>query len=144
MKIKIERGDKRMMTAENLDSKLNRLGYEIYEKIKIEKNKNIRKNLANHVDKALGVLTNDGVYAYYVFCLSKNKENDNKYTEIFITIPINLLKEFLPSKYRQYNNEEDFFQELSKNLHDLLFFRELLEKALIYARYHLKTLGDES
>ncbi|NSW90416.1 MAG: hypothetical protein HPY74_07025 [Firmicutes bacterium] len=129
--------------VKNLDSELNKLGYKIYKDIKDESNKSTRKNLANHVDKALGVLTNDGVYAYYVFCLSKDKEdNKNKYSKIFIENPVNIIKSFLPSNYKNLKDEQ-FFQELSKNLHDLLFFRDLLEKALIYARYHLKTLGDE-
>ncbi|NLC93570.1 MAG: hypothetical protein GX677_08940, partial [Treponema sp.] len=118
-----------MTTEKNLDSRLNGLGYKIYENIKNQENKTKRKNLANHVEKALGVLNNDGVYAYYVFCLSKD-DNEKNYTKIFINIPISSLKEFLPS----YSNPdaEEFFQELSKNLHDLLFFREMLEKALIY------------
>ena len=54
----------------------------------------------------------------------------------------NNIKTFLPSNYQRLDGEE-FFQKLSRNLHDLLFFKDLLEKALIYARYHLKTLGDE-
>lgn len=129
-----------MVSVGNLESGLNKLGYEIYKKIK-DGDKSIRRNLANHVEKALGVLTNDGVYAYYVFCLSKDKENDEKkYEKIFVETPVKALKGFLPSKY-DTQDFENFFQELSKNLHDLLFFKELLEKALIYARYHLKTLG---
>jgi len=43
------------------------------------------------------------------------------------------------------NNERDnqkFFQNLSEDLNKLLFFKEMLEKALIYARYHAKTISD--
>lgn len=34
------------------------------------------------------------------------------------------------------------FKKLSKDINDILFFKEILEKTLIYARYHAKALGD--
>ncbi|WHE07433.1 hypothetical protein PGH24_01330 [Thermoanaerobacterium thermosaccharolyticum] len=134
--------------SSNLDAELNKLGFEIVDEID-KQGKQIRKNLINHIDKALGVLANDGVYAYYVFCLSKGKD-DKSYKEIFIDKPVASLKPFLLSdKYGNIGNneadykEEKFFQKLSENLHDLLFFKDALERALIYARYHAKALGDD-
>jgi hypothetical protein len=47
-------------------------------------------------------------------------------------------------KFSQKVKELDkFFQTLSQDLNQLLFFKEMLEKALIYARYHAKAMGDE-
>lgn len=126
--------------SSNLDAELNKLGFEIA-------NKAQNDGLLTFIDKALGVLANDGVYAYYVFCLSKDKD-DKSCKEIFIDKPVASLKPFLLSdKYGNIRNneadyEEKFFEKLSGNLPDLLFFKDALERALIYARYHAKALGD--
>ncbi len=130
-----------------LDVVLNKLGYEIVEEIKNqgkqEKQEKQKKVLFNHIDKSLGVLANDGVYAYYVFCISKDKPKEDKkcYRDIFIKKPVEALGKF----FRGYNNAnyEEFFQNLSQNLENLLFFKELLEQALIYARYHAKAAEGE-
>lgn len=129
----------------NLDAELNKLGFEIA-------NKAQNDGLLTFIDKALGVLANDGVYAYYVFCLSKDKKDkgDKPCKKIFIDEPVATLKSFLLSdKYGNIGNneadykEEKFFEKLSGNLPDLLFFKDALERALIYARYHAKALGDK-
>jgi len=113
----------------NLDAIINEVGFEIVEKIK-EKGKD-KSKYKNFIDKALGVLANDGVYAYWVYCQS------NSIDDVFI----NELKDIK----KIINNEQDnqkFFQNLSEDLNKLLFFKEMLEKALIYARYHAKTISD--
>jgi len=113
----------------NLDAIINKVGYEIVEKIK-RKGKD-KSKYKNFIDKALGVLANDGVYAYWVYCQS------NSIDDVFIN-ELKDIKEII-------NNEQDnqkFFQNLSEDLNKLLFFKEMLEKALIYARYHAKTISD--
>jgi len=110
----------------NLDAEINKVGYEIVEKIKTHKDKT---KLKNEIEKTLGVLANDGVYAYWVYCQSK------KITDIFI--------DKIKSLMKVVSNETDnqkFFQNLSKDLTQLLFFKEILEKALTYARYHAKAM----
>lgn len=134
--------------SNNLDAELNKLGFEIVDEIDKQKDKKLRKNLINHIDKALGVLANDGVYAYYVFCLSKDKDDNNEnskkpYREIFVQKVKDKLLMFLPTNYKDKIDLQDFFEELSGELHDLLFFKDALERALIYARYHAKALGDK-
>ena len=124
-----------MLNNKNIDSKINTLGYEIVEKIKIIDDNKERKKLFNHIDKALGVLANDGVYAYYVFCESK------KVTNIFVTDVIAMLGEYFG--FREDQRDETFFENLSEDLYQLLFFKEVLEKALIYARYHAKAWGED-
>ena len=113
----------------NLDAIINKVGFEIVEKIK-GKGKD-KSKYKNFIDKALGVLANDGVYAYWVYCQS------NSIDDVFIN-ELKDIKEII-------NNEQDnqkFFQNLSEDLNKLLFFKEMLEKALIYARYHAKTISD--
>ncbi|NLZ54521.1 MAG: hypothetical protein GX892_15530 [Thermoanaerobacteraceae bacterium] len=147
-----------MSEKKNLDAVINELGYKIVENIDKHKGKE-RNSLIAHIDKALGVLVNDGVYAYYVFCKSKdrfgnkNKYEDKLYSKIFITDIANKLRAYINfenEKTQDINQEDEedteqvFFQNLSEDLHELLFFREMLETVLIYARYHAKTLGDRN
>jgi len=135
----------------NIDAIINQLGFSIVENIKTYKDKE-RNALISHIDKALGVLVNDGVYAYYVFCKSKDKdENKEKtFTKIFIIDIVKELKGYFNIKNYNLENivqqnegdeERYFFQNISEDLHELLFFREVLERVLIYARYHAKALS---
>jgi len=113
----------------NLDAIINKVGFEIVEKIK-EKGKD-KSKYKNFIDKALGVLANDGVYAYWVYCQS------NSIDDVFID-ELKDIKEIINNE----QNNQKFFQNLSEDLNKLLFFKEMLEKALIYARYHAKTISD--
>ncbi|EDM24319.1 hypothetical protein [Caminibacter mediatlanticus] len=112
----------------NLDAIINEVGFEIVESIK-NKDKE-RTKYKNYIDKSLGVLANDGVYAYWVYCKA------NKIDDIFIK-KIEKLKEFVNIENA---DDEEFFRNLSNDIHQLLFFKEILEKVLIYARYHAKAL----
>jgi hypothetical protein len=129
----------------NLDIVVHEIGFKIVEKIKEYKEQKKKKQsvndqekqekdkqYSNEIDKVLGILANDGVYAYWVYCKSK------EITDVFID-EIRGLKEL----FRKNEDDEEFFQNLSSNLHDLLFFKELLEKALTYARYHAKAIDNE-
>ena len=168
----------------NLDAIINELGFEIAQIID-----------ENMINKMLGVLANDGVYAMWVFCLdkldwkfekneekfknyqlykfmeqlnklSKNLNNsklnliNSNFNEIFsLTDEISELqkdiknikdkkikkdKEIKKEKKEKKRNTilNSFFWKLSEDIHQLLFFKDMVEKALIYARYHAKALGD--
>jgi len=165
---------------DNLDAVINKVGFEIA---------NILDE--NLINKLLGVLANDGVYAMWVYALNKiewNYYNDcekfrqsklYKLLEKLNNFPIqidkkiidekrndeickltkeinNLTNELKKDKNNKTKKEEknkkikerddklnEFFLELSTDLNQLLFFKELLEKALIYARYHAKAMKDE-
>jgi hypothetical protein len=175
----------------NLDAKINMVGSEIA---------NILDE--NMINKLLGVLANDGVYAMWVYAQNKIDwsfdSNKNSFEEkmlikfikvldfgVDFKVKDEILKEILDEscidkvveltqKIEQLNNEikvlkkdknkqkeltkkkkekdkilnernekfNYFFQTLSQDLNQLLFFKEMLEKALIYARYHAKA-GNE-
>lgn len=119
--------------AANLDAMINKIGFEIVKEIK-NKGKDKTK-YKNEIDKAIGVLSNDGVYAYYVYIKSK------KVDDVFLNKLTDILK-FIPLKNSYTKLNQAFFEELSNDLNSLLFFREILEKILIYARYHAKAIGD--
>lgn len=123
------------MTDKRLDSVINEIGYEIFEAVK---SKDSVKT--NFIDKALGVLMNDGVYAYFVYCKANNDKNNDK-TKIFIKKLERLKKYMYISDVK--NLDEKFFNRLSENLEQLLFFKEILEKILIYSRYHTKALSGD-
>jgi len=141
-----------MPKNKNLDAVINELGYNIVDSICNHGNKD-KDKLIRHIDKALGVLANDGVYAYYVFCKSKDKpgREQQPFTEIFVTNVIKKIGNYIDIKCRKEDNRtnnskrdanEVFFEKLSEDLNNLLFFKELLERVLIYARYHAKAIGD--
>ena len=123
--------------ATNLDAMINRIGFEIVEEIK--KKEKDQTKYKNEIDKVLGVLSNDGVYAYYVYVNSKKIE------DVFLE-KIKAILEYIDIRDTNENSinelNQEFFETLSENLSDLLFFREILEKILIYARYHAKAMGE--
>ncbi|OQM46684.1 hypothetical protein B6A27_05900 [Anoxybacillus sp. UARK-01] len=127
---------------ENLDARIHQYSYEMV--------KDGHSEVLNLIDKALGVLANDGVYAYYVYCKSKNKKskdkNENNLVErIFIKGIVDEFGETFGFDRNSKNGEnryEHFFSNLSKDIHSLLFFKEIVERILIYARYHAKAIGE--
>ncbi len=121
---------------DNIETLTSKKAYEIVNKINQSSDKTNKTKLKNLIDKALGVLSNNGVYAYYVYIVSqKSKEATELFLDSLKDI-FDILEDYDPS------NKESYFQNISKDLHKLLFLKQLLEKTLIYARYHAKALGD--
>ena len=155
-----------MSEVTNLDAIINEMGFKIAQIID-----------ETMINKILGVLANDGVYAMWVFCLNKlnekehseflkqmaklpvkvKDENDKEYElkekeiDEYIKILDEIEKhkkdktkkeEFKQKQKEKFNQFENFFQNLSTEVHQLLFFKDMVEKALIYARYHAKAMGD--
>ena len=172
----------------NLDAKINMVGFKIAEILD-----------ENMINKLLGVLANDGVYAMWVYAQNKidwsfdsNKKRfeektlikfvkaldfgvefkikdktlkeilDDNHIQEIINLSKNIeelnsqikqlqhknkqkeLEEIRKQKVKERNEKFNyFFQTLSEDLTQLLFFKEMVEKALIYARYHAKAMKDE-
>jgi len=178
---------------ENLESLISEISFEIV-------NENILDE--TEINKLLGVLSSNGVYAMWVYALdkletsfkAKKDSNQIERPQIF-----KLLLKLKPLLYKVYqtcfidgmlqkeenkilelkqkisgiesenldekekgrriskekNKITDFltkelikessiyFQLVSKDIHKLLFLKQLLEKTLIYARYHAKALGGD-
>lgn len=121
----------------NIESLIVKVSYELVSEIQNSQNK---KKLKNLIDKALGVLNNNGVYAYYVYIISQNGKDNKEPEKIFLNKLKDLFK-ILDVSFDE-NNKQQYFQNISNDLHNLLFLKQLLEKTLIYARYHAKALGD--
>ncbi|WP_029521343.1 hypothetical protein [Persephonella sp. IF05-L8] len=127
------------MSKERLDALITDLSFKIINEINNLEKKNDKKKALNLIDKALGVLSNDGVYAYYVYIISQKNGEFNK---IFLD---SLEEIFNIAKYKEaYNSDsrQNYFKDITNDIHKLLFLKQLLEKTLIYARYHAKALQD--
>jgi len=124
---------------EALEAKVSEFAYKIVEEILKHQGK--KKKLINLIDKALGVLSSNGVYAYYVFIISQ-KEKEAK--EIFLDSLKELFKAAKNKENYEKSNPQKYFLDVSSNLYRLLFLKQLLEKTLIYARYHAKALEDSN
>ena len=129
-----------MKQVVNLEHKIAEISY------KIAKNQIIGKNV---VEKALGILVNDGVYAMWLFIEEKaSKEvGDNKTNpEKFCYELKCLLKDYISlESFEDYfcSNKGKrlfFIQKLTQDLSKLLFIRQILEKLLIYTRHQYKAI----
>jgi len=119
----------------SLESNIYKLSSELSETIDV-----------NDINKLLGILASDGVYAIWVYANDKFKKDQKKIDKIK-----NLIEElnnFVNGNYNRNiddnnrNIDDKYFQNLAQDLNKLLFIKELLEKVLIYARYHAKAKGD--
>lgn len=95
------------------------------------------------ITKALGVLQEQGLYAFGLFCESRGsaeKAGADKLKEIALELlkSLNLIKNNdLLKEIRKENG-------LASRLDDLMLAIHVLEKSLIYARYHAKAFSESS
>lgn len=115
----------------------------------------------NIINKALGVLVENGIYAMTVFFMTCNKP---KYGDIALKNLVTLLADdkvaLLPKKLTMLladnkvtlrpgeKEKEEIVQlllairSLTTDLHKLLLARKVLEETLTFARYHCKALNN--
>ncbi|MBI5235803.1 MAG: hypothetical protein HY886_06095 [Deltaproteobacteria bacterium] len=79
------------------------------------------------ITKSLGVLQEDGVYAFFLYCKAKNG-----YDKV-VEAAVNLLKK--DGICLDVGATPGYFND---SLDKLLLAKDLLEQALIYGRYHAK------
>jgi len=97
----------------------------------------------NIVDKALGVLVNDGIYAMWLF-IEEKKSKANP--EEFCKKIEELLKEARLVDSCNCSTVESrgkFFKQLTEDLNKLILARQILEKLFIYVRHQYKALGED-
>lgn len=121
------------MTAQNLDAACATLGAKL--------GSSGNKDTENSITKALGVLEEQGVYALFLYLHAREKNQWGRSTS-------RELATFLRQNPSQQNpllgstsESSDIFpalQTLARDLDKLLFARDLLHRALVYARYHAK------
>lgn len=114
------------MVHNNIDFIAATSGFEIVEKAKIAR----KGDIETLVNKSLGVLSSNGVYALWLFIQSEESDE--------IINLINILTNF--SIELNGSNPEDIIINLSNDVNKLLFINNLMEKTLIYARYRAKAI----
>lgn len=98
-------------------------------------------NKAN-LQKALGVLREDGVYAMFLWLEVKDKESRKKFKEL---INEDIIKKYLNSQ----DFSDDFksfcekLKDVAQDINKLFFLKKIFERTLTYALYHAKVKGDE-
>ncbi|WP_297447006.1 hypothetical protein [Desulfurobacterium sp.] len=138
--------------GKNIEALTSRIAYEI-----------VSKGILNEseINKLLGVLTNNGVYAMWVYAQANfkngktNKKANKKFCEFLIKIlrldtfiskklNVNDIHADDETKYAEILKlADEYFSKISENLPQLLLLKQLLEKTLTYARYHAKASGDK-
>lgn len=123
---------------QNLDQLCARYGWEMAKQVHGE----IGKNAQNHITKSLGVLQEDGVYAFFLYQVSRGSR-EKAGAERLKDKAKELLKE---AGIKGLQDAKDPLaavrDHLAGDLDQLLLAKRLLEQALIYARYHTKALED--
>ena len=117
------------------------------------------KRLFNVVNKGLGVLQSQGVYACMLYLYAEKDQQHASLIRQSLWDLLQRLEQEANFKWRNAQGEEvqrpqiaadqknqrdtlSFFAEIvSSHLDTLLLVRELYEQTLIYARYHAKALG---
>ena len=126
-----------MINQSNLDLTSAKIGFTIVEQFK---QKDDFDKLENVSTKALGVLIEEGLLAYFVWLESRG-EREKKYAEVIRDKSLELLKD---AKLTEKNNSMDAALDISSNIQKTLLARQLLEKMLVYARYRAKALQSGS
>jgi hypothetical protein len=130
------------MSDNNLDRLCAQYGWQIAHSVHEE----IDKSAESHITKSLGVLQENGVYAFFLYQESRGK-TEKPGADKLKALAAELLNEALNTDMTRLFDPVDTPLEairkkdgLADDLDALLLAKRLLEQALIYARYHAKAL----
>ncbi len=126
---------------ENLDLACAKVGKTIAEQPSKELEK---KELKNLITRALAVLEEQGIYALFLYLKAQGK-NIKNIGETVSDRLYDFLKE-TPRQSHLLENGPDVLsalQKLGENLDRLLLACELVQRSLVYARYHVRLREEE-
>lgn len=124
------------MSAVNLDQLCAKYGWQMAKEV----HDAIKRQAENHITKSLGVLQEDGVYAFFLYQASRGSR-EKPGAERLQEQAAKFLKEVGIQAFQNAADPLKAVREhLTNNLDQLLLAKRLLEQALIYARYHAKAL----
>lgn len=133
------------MNMQNLDLLCAQSGYEMCKEVNQQYNNQSPKvskaKTENLFTRSLGVLQENGVYAFFLYLASRSG-SEKKGAEKLKEQAGLLLREAKINPLEPVDDPLETVRGLAENLDDLLLAKRLLEQALIYARYHAKALGD--
>ena len=121
------------MTEENLDKIAAEVGFEL-----ADNKKDSAKEFERTVTKALGILIEDGLFAYAIWLESEDEKE-------IIDKSFELLKDKTKLIENNYTNNKEklreaTLKEISPSIEKTLLARQLLERMLVYARYRAKAM----
>ncbi len=138
------------MNMQNLDRCCAQYGWQMAEQAKEKLDSDTKgRNAEILITKSLGVLQENGVYAFFLYLASRSKK-EKEGAEAIKGIAAELLEEVQIPNFQLYTadpllavrgSKEQKVDGLADDLDNLLLVKRLLEQALIYARYHAKALG---
>jgi hypothetical protein len=161
------------MSKLNLDQQCARFGHDMCQAVSgVYQGKEKKTKTENLITKSLGVLQEDGVYAFFLYLAAQAKSIDekngkkpkrgqgerdgkggkdekaaaalaSKATDLLCDEQVTLLQLPTPNRKIRETLEAICAEDgLADRLDDLLLAKRLLEQALTYARYHAKALGN--
>ena len=98
----------------------------------------------NVINRALGVLAENGFYAMNVYLLSISKKNLNSYGQEVYDVLLSLLSDNRLGVIKPGRKGLDALADMrgiTEDLPTLVLARRVTEQALIFARYHCKVYG---
>lgn len=121
-------------------------GYKMMDKVKevfTKDDKVDKSKVENHLQKSLGVLQEDGVFAFFIYQGAKGKEAGEALTDQ----ATELLKKVNAIKDRTYDGDmTKKLEEIRKALNEedrldrLILAKKILSRSLTYAWYHARAL----
>jgi hypothetical protein len=128
------------MMESNLDKVVAEAGLNLADEI-ISRDKTKAKELEKIINKAIGILIEEGLLAYAIWLESENEED-------IIKSSYNLLKDKVGIINEDYKGKESLriaiLNEFSSSIQKTLLAKQILERMLVYARYRAKALQKES
>lgn len=123
-------------TCLNLDRLCAQYGWEMARQV----HEVLKKNPETHITKSLGVLQEDGVYAFFLYQASRG---EHKLGELAAKLLSDEKISLVSGDIRSTEQTLEAIRKsngLAEDIDRLLLAKRLLEQALIYARYHAKAL----
>jgi len=114
----------------------------------IKTGQEIEKNVTdkNILQKSLGILQEDGIYAMFLW-LEKKAKNANirvKFVELFKEGPLQTyFEEYFKPKTDDFSSFCHVLKEVTKDIDKLLFMKKIIERTLTYAYYHAREEGEQ-
>jgi len=97
------------------------------------------KDLETTIQKSLGVLQEDGLFAFVLYLESKNsavnKRIKNKTAKLLYEVGL--------TDDSNDRNMRKKILEITKSIDDMFLAKDIIEKTLVYARYRAKALKNE-
>lgn len=122
----------------NLDRLSAEAGFMLSDEFK-ERSDKEKKELEGAISRALGILVEEGLFAYAIWLESENEEPHRT----IIHYSLKLLRQVGLIPNNRNTLRDVILEDISDSIQRILLARQVLEKMLIYARYRAKALQKE-